>query len=317
VARFDPLDPEAVPPAMAISPVQVSLCKKALKLLEKKLKHPDALTKKFWSLPDVRTVLQLEQNFTVARSPANRPRNRYTDVMPFDNTRVRLQSSTGNDYINASLIMTDSEAQTKFISTQGPLTNTFEDFWQMVYENRCPVIVMLTKIDGLKCDAYLPLSTGQEKFGKFNVKITKTKKNGQLMLRSVQVQQDESSEVRSLLHIEHSEWPDQGVPNNSIAVRQILKRLYYIPKEHPIVAHCSAGIGRTGAYITIQNTIERILHDEEDALDIAETIRKFRSHRPGMVQTETQYMFCHHAVADILREMVSTSKHGIRFQGTK
>jgi hypothetical protein len=56
VARFDPLDPEAVPPAMAISPVQVSLCKKALKLLEKKLKHPDALTKKFWSLP-VRNIL--------------------------------------------------------------------------------------------------------------------------------------------------------------------------------------------------------------------------------------------------------------------
>jgi hypothetical protein len=44
--------------------------------------------------------------------------------------------------------------------------------------------------------------------------------------------------VRSLLHIEYPEWPDHGVPNGSADVRRILKRLYYIPRERPIVAHC-------------------------------------------------------------------------------
>ncbi|KAK8447368.1 hypothetical protein SEVIR_8G058250v4 [Setaria viridis] len=180
----------------------------------------------------------------------------------------------------------------------------------MIYENHCPVIVMLTKFDGYKqCDEYLPLSKGQGAFGKFNIKIVKTRNDGQLVLRVVKVQRDESDSVHSLLHIEHSEWPDHGVPSNSNAVRQILKRLYHIPREHPIVAHCSAGIGRTGAYITIHNAIDRILLGDQGAVNLAETLKKFRSERPGMVQTEEQFKFCHQAIADELKDLISNSKH--------
>ncbi|KAL6870837.1 hypothetical protein ACP4OV_014685 [Aristida adscensionis] len=313
---FDPLDPEADPPARALTKEQAKHCRSALKELRKKLKHPAALSAEFRSLPDMRRSLLSVQDFTVARNPANRARNRYTDVLPFDGSRVGLKSSTGNDYINASLVKADSTDQTNFISTQGPLVNTFEDFWQMVYENRCPVIVMLTKFDRVKCDEYLPLRKDKEDFGNFTIKITKARKDGQLMLRRVEVQRDESDLVHSLLHIEYSEWPDHGVPNSTAAVQQILKRLYYVPREHPIVApekavvaHCSAGIGRTGAYITIHSTIERILLGEQGALDLVETVNKLRSQRPGMVQTEEQYMFCYHAIADVLKDMLSNSRH--------
>jgi len=250
----------------------------------------------------------------VARNPANRERNRYTDILPFDETRIRLHSLTcnqtlSNDYINASLIKHDDGDQTKFISTQGPLFNTLEDFWQMVFENSCPVIVMLTQFDSYKCDQYLPLSEGQEDYGRFNIKITKKREDGELLLRSVKVQHNESDRVHTVLHIQHSTWPDHGVPNDSSTVRNILKRLYYIPKEHPIVAHCSAGIGRTGAYITIHNTVERLLIGDQTATDLAATVRKFRSQRPGMVQTEEQYKFCHHAVMEELKDLIRNSEH--------
>ncbi|PNT64063.1 hypothetical protein BRADI_4g24006v3 [Brachypodium distachyon] len=310
-AGFDPLDPDAVPPPRTLTRDQVKHCKNALKVFEKKLKDPAAISQEFRALQDIRKQLLSTQKFTVAQNPANGERNRYTDVLPFDETRIKLQSSTGNetasnDYINASLIKrNDGSDQTKFISTQGPLVNTFEDFWQMVFENSCPVIVMLTKFDSVKCDEYLPLRKGQGAYGKFNIKITKTKHDGQLLLRMVKVHSNESDRVHTVLHIQHSTWPDHGVPNDSKTVRDILKRLHSVPKEHPIVAHCSAGIGRTGAYITIHNTIERILLGEQTAMDLAETVRNFRSQRPGMVQTEDQFKFCYHAVVDELKDLVT------------
>ncbi|XP_051229457.1 protein-tyrosine-phosphatase PTP1 [Lolium perenne] len=303
----DLLDPAADPGPRALTRQELRHCKKALREFDKKLKKPLDISKEFRGLPDIRIALQSTQNFTVARNSDNKERNRYTDIFPSDETRIRLQSSTGNDYINASLIKLDGKDQTKFISTQGPLVKTFEDFWQMVFENSCPVIVMLTKFDNVKCDEYLPLSKRQENYGRFNVKITKISEGGKLTLRSVEVKHNESRKVHTVLHIQHSTWPDHGVPDDSSTVRNILKRLYHIPREHPIVAHCSAGIGRTGAYITIHNTIERVLLGDQTATDLAATVREFRYRRPGMVQTEDQYKFCYGAIVAELKELIKKS----------
>jgi len=43
----------------------------------------------------------------------------------------------------------------------------------------------------------------------------------------------------SVLHIQYPEWPDHGVPKDTLAVREILKRLYHLPSNlGPIVVHC-------------------------------------------------------------------------------
>jgi protein tyrosine phosphatase len=64
----------------------------------------------------------------------------------------------------------------------------------------------------------------------------------------------------------------------------------------PVVVHCSAGVGRTGAFIVIDYSLEKLKHDKN--IDIFNLIKELRAQRPNMVQTVDQYVFCHDAVLE-------------------
>uniref|UniRef100_UPI00358ED31B receptor-type tyrosine-protein phosphatase H-like isoform X4 n=1 Tax=Myxine glutinosa TaxID=7769 RepID=UPI00358ED31B len=82
---------------------------------------------------------------SVARLPENRERNRYTNILPYDVTRVILSSEVGkSDYINASFIPGKSSPR-EYIASQDPMMGTLVDFWRMVWELGVSNIIMLTK----------------------------------------------------------------------------------------------------------------------------------------------------------------------------
>ncbi|GKV09022.1 hypothetical protein SLEP1_g20585 [Rubroshorea leprosula] len=298
---------------------QYKYCSEALRLLNEKLQMPHEITKEFARLQANRIRQpEMASSCTVAFHSVNKSKNRYTNVVPFDDNRVVLNSCkdyrlSANGYINASFISTPSpENISKFISTQGPLPHTFEDFWEMVIQYRCPVILMLTRLvdnfKTVKCGDYFQAEDGPREFGKISI-VTKWLQTTEtsLVLRNMEVNYKESDEPPpSVLHIQYPEWPDHGVPTDTFAVREIFKRLYNVPvNPSPIVVHCSAGIGRTGAYCTIHNTIQRILLGDMSALDLVNTISIFRSQRIGMVQTMEQYLFCYKAIVDELNDLIS------------
>ncbi|KAL8159243.1 hypothetical protein V2J09_000780 [Rumex salicifolius] len=287
------------PPNLSLSSEQVQHCSRALEAFKDKLISKEVIYREFESLQTKRIRhSELETMCSVALDTVNVEKNRYTDVIPYDTTRVVLNTSSDyrtsdRGYINASFVQASAaEDAARFIATQGPLSRTYEDFWEMVFQYRCPAIVMLTRLvdnyKTVKCGDYFQAESGRREFGNMCI-VTKWIKatDSSLIIRHLEVTKAESKEPPlSVLHIQYPEWPDHGVPTNTIAVREILRRTYHLsPKLGPIVVHCSAGIGRTGTYCTIHHCIQRIVAGDLSALDLAKTVSVFRSQRVGMVQT--------------------------------
>ncbi|XP_050377260.1 protein-tyrosine-phosphatase PTP1-like [Argentina anserina] len=299
-------------PRVVLSEDQYRYCSEALKFIKDKLQNPERISQEFDELYERAVV---EKSCNVGLSGANWRKNRYDEILPFDENRVVLKgasSSGGGDYINASFVATSSS---RFIATQGPLPNTYEDFWEMVIQYRCPVVIMLTRLDSGKCGDYFR-AEGEREFGNVCI-VTKWMRRSEssgggkssLVLRLVEVRRKAGAEELpvSVLHIHYPEWPDHGVPADTHDVREIVKGLIYQvepPELGPIVVHCSAGIGRTGTYCTIHDTVKRILSGDMSALDVGGTITTFRSQRDGMVETLKQYRFCYSAIADELEDLI-------------
>ncbi|KAK3428033.1 hypothetical protein EUGRSUZ_F04145 [Eucalyptus grandis] len=141
------------PPKPALSPDQRRFCAEALRALKEKLQMPDRMKQEFGRLQANRIrPSEMVRSCTVALDDVNSSKNRYTDVVPYDKTRVVLNPCkdyrpAAKGYINASFITaSSSENVSRFIATQGPLPHTYEDFWEMILQHRCPAIVMLTRL---------------------------------------------------------------------------------------------------------------------------------------------------------------------------
>src|SRR4051812_16417485 len=97
-----------------------------------------------------------------------------------DSTRVVLNDCLTGDYINASFVNMEIPASgllNRYIATQGPLKETTEDFWLMVWEQRCPLIIMVTPLEEKgrkKCHKYWP-EEGEELvvYGLFTISLLK------------------------------------------------------------------------------------------------------------------------------------------------
>lgn len=231
---------------------------------------------------------------TIGRKPENVSKNRYKNILPYDDTRVVLKS--GQDYINANYLEADPRLGT-YIGCQGPLSSTIADFWQMVWQEDSQFIVMLTNtVEGgkNKCAQYWPKDVGKEiMLEQFRIKAQETVLNTSDYVITKLILENEGKQ-KTVNHCHYTGWPDKSIPKNVEALikfsQEILRLRSNVATGNsgPIVAHCSAGIGRTGTYILISLIIDHMqkFGNSPEIFNFAKTLR---GQRPGMVQTLQQY----------------------------
>ncbi|XP_063915400.1 tyrosine-protein phosphatase Lar isoform X8 [Zophobas morio] len=244
------------------------------------------------------------QQFTWDHSnmDVNKPKNRYANVIAYDHSRVILppeEGILGSDYINANYC-DGYRKHNAYVATQGPLQETFADFWRMCWELKTATIVMMTKLEErtrIKCDQYWP-TRGSETYGSMSVSITDVQELATYCIRTFQIHKQGFTERREVKQLQFTAWPDHGVPDHPAPFLQFLRRVRSLnPADSgPIVVHCSAGVGRTGCFIVIDSMLERMRH--EKTVDIYGHVTCLRAQRNYMVQTEDQYIFIHDALLE-------------------
>ncbi|XP_030338610.1 receptor-type tyrosine-protein phosphatase eta isoform X1 [Strigops habroptila] len=243
-----------------------------------------------------------------AELPENRGKNRYNNVLPYDISRVKLsdQRSASDDYINANY-MPGYNSKKAFIAAQGPLPNTIEDFWSMIWEKNIYSIVMLTKCveqARTKCEQYWP-DKQPKSYGDIIVTMVSEVVLPEWTIRDFTVEKSNTAEGHTVRQFHFTSWPDHGVPETTellINFRHLVHEYSsQNPIESPTLVHCSAGVGRTGTFIAIDRLIQQI--EMENTVDVYGVVYDLRMHRPLMVQTEDQYVFLNQCVMDIIRSL--------------
>ncbi|XP_007504748.1 receptor-type tyrosine-protein phosphatase N2 isoform X1 [Monodelphis domestica] len=273
-----------------------------LSYMEDHLKNKNRLEKEWEALcayqaePNSSLVAQKEENVQKNRSPA---------VLTYDHSRILLKSENSHDnsdYINASPIMDHDPRNPAYIATQGPLPATVADFWQMVWENGCVVIVMLTPLteNGVKqCYHYWP-DEGSNLYHIYEVNLVSEHIWCEdFLVRSFYLKNLQTNETRTVTQFHFLSWYDQGVPSSTRSLLDFRRKVNkcYRGRSCPIIVHCSDGAGRSGTYVLIDMVLNKMAKGAKE-IDIAATLEHLRDQRPGMVQTKEQFEFALTAVAE-------------------
>ncbi|XP_046394393.1 tyrosine-protein phosphatase 10D isoform X1 [Ischnura elegans] len=245
-----------------------------------------------------------EQACTAADLPVNRPKNRFTNILPYDHSRFKLQpvdDEDGSDYINANYVPGFNSPR-EFVVTQGPLHSTRDDFWRACWESNSRAVVMLTRCiekGREKCDRYWPYDTQPVFYGDIQLTLLNESLYPDWNISEFRMCRGDQS--RMIRHFHFTTWPDFGVPDPPQTLVRFVRafRERVPPDQRPIVVHCSAGVGRSGTFIALDRLLQQVKRGDQ-VVDIFGMVHAMRRERVWMVQTEQQYICIHQCLLAVL-----------------
>ncbi|XP_036058169.1 receptor-type tyrosine-protein phosphatase C [Onychomys torridus] len=285
---------------------------------------PSPLEAEFQRLPSYRSW----RTQHIGNQEENKKKNRNSNVVPYDFNRVPLkhelemskesepesEESSDDDsdseetskYINASFVMSYWKPE-MMIATQGPLKETVGDFWQMIFQRKVKVIVMLTELtngDQEVCAQYW--GEGKQTYGDLEVVMKDTNKSPAYVLRTFELRHSKRKEPRTVHQYQCTMWSAEELPAEPKELVSMIQNLKQkLPKncpegmkyhKHaPILVHCRDGSQQTGLFCALFNLLESA--ETEEVVDVFQVVKSLRKARPGMVCTYEQYQFLYDVIA--------------------
>ncbi|CAH8623923.1 unnamed protein product [Dicrocoelium dendriticum] len=254
-----------------------------------------------------------------ARKPENKMKNRTGAPIPFELSHVRLRNSQ-NEYINASLLYDHSPRNPIYIATPGPMVETLADFWEMIWEQCCVVLVNLERPSEIKrpnmqenaedCSVTYWPDEGTKVYGTFEVHLVSEHSWCEdYVVRSLYLKNLESSETRTVTQFHYLTWDDETLKLKTKSLLEFRRKVNksFRGMMSPIVVHCNDGAGRTGTYILLDMILNRVTKGIKE-MNIAASLEHLRDQRYGMVRKKEQYEFVFHAVAQEVDAMLKTNE---------
>ncbi|KAJ6658385.1 hypothetical protein lerEdw1_020089 [Lerista edwardsae] len=289
---------------------------------------PSLLEAEFQRLPSYKNW----QSQRAGNREENKSKNRSSAVIPYDYNRVLFKheeegsresdhdSNESSDeesdceepskYINASYISVCGYwLQNAMIATQGPLTETIGDFWNMVYQKKVKVVVMLTELKDETqelCAQYW--GDGKQTYDGLTVELKDTNCCSSYTIRVFDLTHTKRKETRKVFQYQYQKWKGFALPENPkdmITMIQNLKLKLPSPeaetkmynKNVPLVVHCRDGSQQTGVFCALMNLLDSA--ETEGVIDVFQVVKRLRRARPGMVVSFEDYEFLYDTMANM------------------
>ncbi|MXQ88106.1 hypothetical protein E5288_WYG017193 [Bos mutus] len=302
--------------------------------------EPSPLEAEFQRLPSYRSW----RTQHIGNQEENKSKNRNSKIIPYDFNRVALKheletskeseqdsdESSDDDsdleeisrYINASFVMSYWKPEV-MIAAQGPLKETIGDFWQMVFQRKVRVIVMLTELksgDKEACAQYW--EEGKQAYGDVEVHMKDTNKSSAYTVRAFELRHSKRKDPRTVYQYQFNNWNGEELPAEPKELVLMIQNLKQkLPKKNsaegnkyhrnvPLLIHCRDGSQQTGIFCALFNLLESA--DTEEVIDVFQAVKSLRRARPGMVPTFEQYQFLYDVIASTYpaqNGQVKKSKH--------
>lgn len=274
----------------------------------------NALTAEFRKLRELGLRMREENTHPcdAGKKSFNIRKNRFKDILPFDETRVTLEEidgEEGSDYINANFIL-DIYGNQGYIASQGPLKTTINDFWRMIWQYNVKVVAMACKLVEMgkrKCEQYWPTEDeGTMEYGDIRVTVEGEEDLAEhCTVRQLRL--EKSGVARVIKQFHYTGWPDHDIPTDFDDVLEMIAQMRKIkssdPQKSPMVVHCSAGCGRTGTICAIDFSWDMLkMGKVDESFHLYDIIKDLRDQRQSMIQTPDQYEFAHITVQKLFQK---------------